>query len=86
MTHMLYMELLYGVVRILLERDTFPECSMLYIGIENQTTPYGHIQTPEPRPIMQQAWPSRRVSTVRLFPSALYDTLFLACRRGGNVL
>lgn len=38
---------------------------------------------------MQQAWPSRKVSTVRLFPSALYDTLFLVgCRLSerGNVL
>lgn len=38
-------------------------------------TEYKIVQTPEPRPIMQQPWPSRRVSTVRLFP--LYDTLFL---------
>lgn len=38
---------------------------------------------------MQQAWPSRKVSTVRLFLSALYDTLFLvgcSLSERGNVL
>lgn len=38
---------------------------------------------------MQQPWPSRKVSTVRLFPPALYDTLFLvgcSLSERGNVL